>query len=84
MTTMTRRRPTPKSVWVPFEKLPDGSDRKCIDLPRFPTRLEVWKFLNANGQKMLDRLLEWREHREREYIEEYLEGIGETTFILRI
>lgn len=63
-------------VYVPFEIAPDKTARKCNDLPRFGTTQAVRWFLELHGQGLSHRMLEWREHEEKEFIEEYLAGVG--------
>jgi hypothetical protein len=77
MKTRTRR-----TVWVPFEMLPDKTERKCNDLPRFATIGEVREYLRIHNQRLSARLLQWREHSEKEYIEEYEAGVGTLKILL--
>lgn len=65
-----------KVVFVPYEIQPDKSARKCDWLPRFGTTIAVRKFLDMHGQRLRSHMLEWREHHEKEFIEEYKKGLG--------
>lgn len=71
-----------RSVWVPFEQLPDGTDRKCDDLPRFASSREVRGYLAKHNQALARRMIQWREHFEKEYIEEYEAGVGTLKILL--
>lgn len=64
------------SVFVPFEMVPGQSEKKCDDLPRFASSQQVWNYLQTNGQLIAHRKIEWREHFEKEYLEEYRAGVG--------
>ena len=70
---------TPRSVFVPFE-VQGKKEIKRDDLPRFLDPQEVIEFLAAhpgvssrNGYHVI---LEWREHVEKELINEYLAGVS--------
>jgi hypothetical protein len=73
------RRP---SVFVPFEVFPDQTEKKCDDLPRFASTREVRGYLHTNGHTLLHRRIEWREHFEKEYIEEHKAGVGTLRILL--
>jgi len=77
---MKKKRP---SVWVPFECFPDQTEKKCDDLPRFATPGEVRDYIQTHGQQLAARQLQWREHFEREYIEEHRAGVGTLRILLR-
>lgn len=68
------------AVFVPFEKLPDGSMKKRDDLPRFLTSNGVRNYITDNSQMLSKWLLEWREHTERDLIDEYIAGVGTPQF----
>lgn len=70
---MKKRRP---SVFVPFEVFPNQTEKKCDDLPRFDSSYGIWRYLDLHGQKIAHRKIEWREHFEKEYLEEYRAGVG--------
>jgi len=65
-----------RSVWVPFECTPLGGATKCDNLPRFLKPEEIRWYLQTRGHLIRNRLIEWREHYEAEFIEEYLKGVG--------
>lgn len=65
------------AVWVPFEISADERyERKCDDLPRFLTQKEVKDYLSLHSVRLAHRKLQWREHFEKEMIDEYILGIG--------
>lgn len=64
-----------KAVWVPFEVSPLGTEKKCDDLPRFIDQESIKHYLRTHP-KLARRRLQWREHFEKEYIEEYVAGVG--------
>lgn len=67
----------PTTVWVPFEMQPNGSEKKCDDLPRFATIQEVRHYLSLHSDSGLrKRKLRWEERTEKEFIDEYVAGIG--------
>jgi hypothetical protein len=68
------------SVFVPFERLPDGSDKKRDDLPRFITTEEIRDYITKNSPALSKWLLEWKEHTEKDLIDEYLAGVGTPKF----
>jgi hypothetical protein len=71
------------SVWVPFECFPDGTEKKCNDLPRFALQKEVREYIQTHGQQLAARQLQWREHFEKEYFDEYQAGVGTLRILLR-
>lgn len=76
---MKKRRP---SVFVPFEVFPDRSEKKCDDLPRLENSGDVWDYLKYHGQEIAHRKIEWREHFDKEYLEEYRTGVGTLKILL--
>lgn len=74
---------TPRSVFVPFE-LQGRKEIKRDDLPRFIEPEEIIQYLtnnpgisHRNGHRVL---IEWREHSERDLIDEYIAGVGTSKF----
>lgn len=76
---MKIRRP---SVFVPFEVFPDNTEKKCDDLPRFKTTGQVREYLATQGYIVAHRKIEWREHFEKEFLEEYEVGVGRLRILL--
>lgn len=72
----------PKSVWVPFELQPDGSQKKCDDLPRFVESREALRYLQQHGHRLRKRKLNWEERTENEYIDEYIAGVGSLKLLI--
>jgi hypothetical protein len=70
------------SVFVPFEVFPNQTEKKCDDLPRFTSSQEVWEHLKCHGQKIAHRKIEWREHFDKEYLDEYRAGVGTLRILL--
>lgn len=73
----------PNAVFVPFEIQRKG-EIKRDDLPRFLEPREVIQYLAAHPEVSTRRglkvILEWREHSERDLIDEYLAGVGTEKF----
>jgi hypothetical protein len=69
----------PKSVFVPFEILPNGKEVKCDTLPRFVDPEDVKTYISANSARLSRRKLQWREHSEINLIREYVEGVGDSS-----
>jgi len=70
-------------VWVPFECFLDGTEKKCNDLPRFTSVRELRDYLRDHNQRLRARRLQWREHFEKEYLEEYRAGVGRLSILLK-
>jgi len=68
------------SVFVPFEILPLGGEKKRDDLPRFLTPGQVQNYLLVNREMLSNWLIQWREHTEKELIDEYIAGVGTLAF----
>lgn len=68
------------SVFVPFEQLPDGSEKKRDDLPRFITPGAVRNYIIDNTNTLSQWLLEWKEFTEKDMIDEYIAGVGTPQF----
>jgi len=68
------------SVFVPFEVLPEGGEKKRDDLPRFLTSTEIRNYIIANRNELANWLIQWREHTEKELIDEYFAGVGTPGF----
>lgn len=77
----------PKTVFVPFEIewMSKGvQEKKRNDLPRFLEPREIVQYLAENplvsyrdGRRVY---LEWREHSEKDLIDEYIAGVGTKRF----
>ncbi len=65
----------PTSVFVPFEYISEGRKKKRDDLPRFTDSQEVLRFIQSHFELSRWRL-DWVEHSEPEFIDEYLRGVG--------
>ena len=71
-----------KSVWVPFEvKNPadggtDETGNVCSDIPRFLHPQECKDFIQLNARRIGRRLIQFREHTEEKFKQEYATGIG--------
>jgi hypothetical protein len=67
-----------RSVWVPYEMEhpSDTAGDICYDLPRFLHPEECKDFLLLNQRKLRRRLIQFREHHEIDFKQEYLLGVG--------
>lgn len=68
----------PTAVFVPFE-FTDGAWLKRDDLPRFIETEEVIRYLQSHP-RLSAHTLEWREHSEKDAIDEYVAGMGTARF----
>ena len=68
----------PTAVFVPFE-LVNNAWIKRDDLPRFVESEEVIRYLQSHP-RLAAHMLEWREHSERDAIDEYVAGMGTARF----
>lgn len=68
------------SVWVPFNitRLESGDEIGGIagDIPRFCHPEECKDFLQLNKTRLKGRLIQFREHFEDQYKQEYAKGVG--------
>lgn len=69
-----------ESVWVPFNitRLESGNEIGNIagDIPRFCHPEECKDFLQLNRAFLKGRLIQFREHFEEQYKQEYAKGVG--------
>lgn len=68
----------PTAVFVPFE-FAGGTWFKRDDLPRFIETEEVIRYLQSHP-RLSAHMLEWREHSEKDAIDEYVAGMGTARF----
>lgn len=69
-------RPRPRSVFVPYELRGKLIWSKCDDLPRFTEPKQIIDYLQRNPN-LSSRLLDWREEFSKEFIDEYVNYLGE-------
>lgn len=68
------------SVFVPFERFPDGSCKKRDDLPRFLTPGGVRNYIRDNSDALSKWMLEWQETSDKKLIDEYVDGVGTANY----
>jgi len=64
------------AVFVPYQRMPNGSLRKRNDLPRFATSREVAGYIHRFNQALSKWQLEWREEHDAWALKEYFHQVG--------
>ncbi|MGC8520190.1 MAG: hypothetical protein ACP5P4_16995 [Steroidobacteraceae bacterium] len=63
-----------ESIFVPFEW--DGNNWNVVsDIPRFTQASECIKYINRHPE-LARRHIDWQERQEKEFIDEYIRGVG--------
>lgn len=66
----------PNTVFVPFEW--DGNDWNVVaNLPRFTEPRECVEYINTHHE-LVRRHIDWQERHEKEFIDEFVRGVGTT------
>jgi hypothetical protein len=67
-----------RSVWVPYEMEhpADAVGEICYDIPRFLHPDECKDFLQLNQKKFRRRLIQFREHHEKDFKQQFMLGVG--------